>query len=65
MEAFEEVTVTNLYKSRFGDVGIEKFNKVAAKARAGKMTFRQAASTLGITYFEFVSLLDEAGALDA
>ncbi len=29
------------------------------------MTFRQAAATLGITYYEFVSLLDEAGALDA
>ncbi len=65
MEAFEEETVTNLYKGRFGVVGIEKFNKVAAKARAGKMTFRQAVSTLGITYYEFVSLLDEAGALDA
>ena len=44
---------------------VEKFNKVAAKAKAGKMTFRQAAATLGITYYEFVSLLDEAGALDA
>ena len=29
------------------------------------MTFRQAAATLGITDYEFVSLLDEAGALDA
>jgi hypothetical protein len=29
------------------------------------MTFRQAAATLGITYYEFVSLLDEAGILDA
>ena len=29
------------------------------------MTFRQAAALLGITYPEFVSLLEEAGALDA
>ena len=65
MEAFEEQTMTDLYKGRFGAEGIEKFNKVAAKAGAGKMTFRQAAATLGITYYEFVSLLEEAGALDA
>ena len=31
-----------LYKGRFRAEGIEKFNKVAAKARSGKMTFRQA-----------------------
>ena len=51
------------YKSRFGDEGIERFNEVAAKAKMGKMTSRQAAATLGITYYEFVSLLDEAGTL--
>ena len=65
MEAFEEQTITDLYRGRFGDEGVKKFNEVAAKVKVGKMTFRQAASTLGITYYEFVSLLDEAGALDA
>jgi hypothetical protein len=65
MEAFEEQTMMDLYKARFGAEGLEKFNRVAAKAKAGKMTFRQAAATLGITYFEFVSLLDEAGGLNA
>ncbi len=65
MEAFEEQTMTNFYRGRFGDEGMAKFNEVAAKAKAGKMTFRQAAATLGITYYEFVSLLDEAGVLDA
>ncbi len=64
MEAFEEQTMMDLYKGRFGDEGIQKFNKVAEKVKSAKMTFRQAAATLGITYFEFVSLLDEAGALD-
>ena len=65
MEAFEEQTMTDLYRGRFGEEGVKKFNEVAAKVKAGRMTFRQAASTLGITYYEFVSLLDEAGALDA
>ncbi|MCW3996316.1 MAG: helix-turn-helix domain-containing protein [Candidatus Bathyarchaeota archaeon] len=65
MEAFEEQTMMDLYKARFGVEGLEKFNRVAAKAKAGKMTFRQAAATLGITYFEFVSLLDEVGGLNA
>ena len=55
----------DLYKARVGADGIEKFNKVADKAKTGKMTFRQASATLGITYYEFVSLLDEAGSLDA
>jgi hypothetical protein len=65
MEAFEEQTMLDLYKGRFGADGVEKFNKVAAKAKAKKMTVRQAAATLGITYYEFVSLLDETGAIDA
>ena len=65
MEVFEEQTITEFYRGRFGDEGIQKFNEVTAKVKAGKMTFRQAAATLGITYYEFVSLLDEAGALDA
>jgi len=62
VEAFEEQTITDLYRGRFGDEGMKKFNEVAVKVKAGKMTFRQAASTLGITYYEFVSLLEETGA---
>lgn len=65
MEAFEEQTMMDIYKARFGAEGLNKLNKVAAKAKSGKMTFRQAAATLGITYYEFVSLLDEVGALNA
>jgi DNA-binding transcriptional ArsR family regulator len=65
MEAFEEQTMMTLYKGRFGKEGIEKFSKAAEKVNLGQMTFRQAAATLGITYYEFVSLLDETGALDA
>jgi DNA-binding transcriptional ArsR family regulator len=65
MEAFEEQTMMELYRGRFGDKGMQRFNEVAAKAKAGKMTYRQAAATLGITYYEFISLLDEAGALNA
>ena len=65
MEAFEEQTMTDLYRGRFGDEGMNRLNEVAAKVKAGRMTFRQAAATLGITYYEFVALLDEAGALDA
>ena len=64
MEAFEEQTITDIYRGRFGDEGMKKFNDVAVKVKAGNMTFRQAASTLGISYYEFVSLLDEADALD-
>jgi DNA-binding transcriptional ArsR family regulator len=63
-EAFEEQTITDLYRGRFGDEGVKKFTEVTAKVKAGRMTFRQAASTLGITYYEFVSLLDETGAAD-
>ncbi len=65
IEAFEEETETELYRGRFGEEGMKRFNEVAAKAKAGKMTFRQAAATLGISYYEFVSLMDEAGALNA
>jgi DNA-binding transcriptional ArsR family regulator len=64
MEAFEEQTMMDLYKGRFGDEGIQKFNNVADKVKGEKMTFRQAAATLGITYYEFVSLLDEVGVID-
>lgn len=50
---------TYLYKSRPGDPTMRKFEEVVEKVKRGKMTYRQAASTLGITYFEFASLLDE------
>jgi DNA-binding transcriptional ArsR family regulator len=65
MEAFEQQTILDLYKGRFGAEGIEKFNKVAEKVKSEKMTFRQAAATLGISYYEFVCLLDEVGGIDA
>ena len=65
MEAFEQQTMLDLYKNRFGDEGIQKFNKVAEKVKAQKMTLRQAAATLGITYYEFICLLDEVGGIDA
>ncbi len=57
--------MTDIYRGKFGDEGTNKLSEVTAKVKAGKMTFRQAAATLGITYYEFVSLLDEAGVLDA
>lgn len=63
MEMFEEQSILNLYRSRFGEEGMRRFSEVARKVKAGNMTYRQAASTLGITYYEFVSLMDEAGAI--
>ena len=63
MEIFEEQSILNLYKTRFGHDGMKRLNEAAQKVNAGKMTYRQAASTLGITYYEFVSLLDETGAI--
>jgi len=62
MEIYEERSILNLYKARFGDGGMRRFSQVAEKVNTGKMTYRQAASTLGITYYEFVVLLDETGA---
>jgi hypothetical protein len=64
MEIFEEQSILSLYKTRFGNDGMKRFNEVKEKANAGRMTYRQAASTLGITYYEFVSLLDETGAIN-
>lgn len=64
MEAFEEENVIDVYRARFGDDGVKRFNEVVEKAKTGRMTYRQAASTLGITYYEFVSLLDETGAVN-
>lgn len=65
MEAFEEQTLQDIYKAKTGDTQMQRLNEAAAKAKAGKLTFRQAAATLGITYYEFVSLLEETGAADA
>ena len=39
MEAFEEQPMMDLYKDRFGDEGMQKFNKVAEKVKAGKDDF--------------------------
>ena len=64
MQAFESQSFLDLYKARFGNEGVKRLNEVLGKAKAGKMTYRQAASTLGITYYEFVLLLDETGAPD-
>jgi len=64
MEAFEEQSVEDIYRAKFGDEGMKRLNEVAGKVRAGKMTYRQAASTLGVTYYEFVSLMEETGAAD-
>jgi DNA-binding transcriptional ArsR family regulator len=64
MEAFEEQTVEDVYRAKFGDEGMKRLREIASKVKAGKMTYRQAASSLGITYYEFVSLLEEAGTAD-
>lgn len=62
MTVFKEESALDLYRVRFGDYGMKRFDEVVRKVKAGKMTHRQAASTLGVTYYEFVSLLDETGA---
>jgi DNA-binding transcriptional ArsR family regulator len=62
MEIFEEQSIFDLYKTRFGNEGMKRFRQITDKVKAGNMTYRQAASTLGVTYYEFVSLLDETGA---
>lgn len=65
MEAFEQQTVEDVYRGKFGDEGMKRLKDIAKKTKNGKMTYRQAASTLGITYYEFVSLLEETGFVDA
>lgn len=65
MEAFEEQTVEDIYRAKFGDEGMKRFEGIVRKVKGGKMTYRQAASTLGISYYEFVSLLGEIGVVDA
>jgi len=64
MEMLEEQTFMNSYRTRLGEEGIERLRGVAEKIKTGRMTYRQAASTLGITYYELVSLLDEMGGAD-
>lgn len=49
------------FTAKFGDEGIKRLREVAKKVKADKTTCRRAASTLGITYYEFVSLLKETG----
>ncbi len=65
MAARKERAMQDFYREQFGEKGVARFREVAEKVKTGKMIFRQAAATLGITYYEFVSLLDEAGELDA
>ncbi len=56
---------TDLYKAIFGEKGMKRFCEVTEKVKRGRMTYRQAASTLGITYYEFArALLDEKSAID-
>lgn len=61
MKAYEEQSFLKLYTSRFGDSGIKRLGQITRSVSAGKITYRQAASTLGVTYYELVSLLDELG----
>jgi hypothetical protein len=63
MEIFEEQSILDLYEAKFGNEGMKRFRQITDKVKAGQMTYRQAASTLGVTYYEFVSLLDETGAI--
>ena len=63
MEVFEEQTVEDNFRAKFGAQGMTQLREVAKKVEAGKMTYRQAASTLGITYYEFILLLQETGAI--
>jgi hypothetical protein len=63
MEMFEEQSILDVYEARSGDDGMRRFSEVSEKVSKRKMTYRQAASTLGISYYEFVSLMDETGAI--
>lgn len=60
-KVFEEPSFLKLYRSRFGEEGMRRLSEVTKSVSAGRMTYRQAAAALGITYYEFVSLLDETG----
>ena len=64
MELFEQPSALNLYKAKSGDNDAKRLNEVISKAKSGRMTYRQAASTLGISYYEFILLLEEIDAAD-
>ena len=54
----------NLYRAKSGDSDAKRLNEVVKKAKSGKMTYRQAASTLGISYYELILLLEEIDVAD-
>lgn len=58
-----EETIQEMYEVRSGDHGLKRFNEIVVKVKAGKLTYGQAASVLGITYYEFVLLMEEAGVI--
>src|SRR3990170_4030783 len=43
-EAFEEQTVEDIYRRKFGDEGMKRLSEIAKKVKAGRLTYRQAAS---------------------
>ncbi|HJX24371.1 MAG TPA: winged helix-turn-helix domain-containing protein [Candidatus Bathyarchaeia archaeon] len=61
-EVFEEESIVDVYRAKSGDEGLKRFREVMKKVNAARMTYRQAASTLGISYYEFVLLMEETGA---
>ncbi|MCL5318348.1 MAG: hypothetical protein M1503_08860 [Thaumarchaeota archaeon] len=64
MEIFEQPNALNLYRAKSGDNDAKRLNEVIRKAKSGRMTYRQAASTLGISYYEFILLLEEIDVTD-
>lgn len=63
MAATKEKPMEDFYRARFGGEGMARFREVAKKVKAGKMTYRQAASTLGITYYELFRFWSKPGRL--
>ncbi|MFQ6055160.1 MAG: hypothetical protein ACE5J9_03100 [Methanosarcinales archaeon] len=57
----EEISYIEIYFRRFGEDGLNRLDEVLEKIKKGRLTFRQAASTLGITYYEFMMLIEEKG----
>lgn len=64
MDLFERQSALSLYKAKSGDDDAKWLNEVIKKAKSGRMTYRQAASTLGISCYEFILLLEEIDAVD-
>jgi len=60
-DAFESRLVSGVFRARFGEEGVRRLEDVSSRVRLGELTFRQAASMLGVTYYEFVSLIEESG----